>query len=53
MDVDGFLESLKADPAYAGQIVHVHTQPARPAQWAPLPQGLHPGVERTWTICPA
>jgi len=46
MDVDGFLESLKADPAYAGQIVHVHTQPARPAQWAPLPQGLHPGVER-------
>jgi len=45
MDVDTFLQSLKQDPAYAGQIVHVHTEPARIPRWAPLPAGLHPGVQ--------
>ena len=46
MDVEGFLESVKADPAYAGQIVHVHTEPARTPRWAPWPDGLHPDVQR-------
>lgn len=45
MDVDGFLESLKHDPSYAGQIVHVHTEPPRSPCWGPLPAGLHPGVQ--------
>ena len=45
MDVDNFLESLKNDPSYAGQIIHVHTEPARTPQWASLPVGLHPEVQ--------
>ena len=46
MDVDIFLQSLKQDPAYAEQIIHVHTEPARIPRWAPLPEGLHPDVQR-------
>ncbi|MCK4299686.1 MAG: DEAD/DEAH box helicase, partial [Planctomycetes bacterium] len=58
MDVDAFLSSVERDPAYAGQIVHVHTEPARPARWGSMPAGLHPqsgeflaalGVERLYT----
>ena len=45
MDVEGFLQSITQAPDYAGQIVHVHTQPARAAQWAALPDGLHPHVQ--------
>jgi len=44
MDVGAFIESVRQDPAYAGQIVHVHTQPARPPAFAPLPDGLHPAT---------
>ena len=44
MDVDAFLESLKSDPDYQDQIVHVHAEPAREPVWAPLPEGLHAGV---------
>ena len=46
MDVDGFLQSLKRDPAYAGQIAHVHTEPAKVPSWAPLPGGLYSDVRR-------
>ena len=46
MDVDAFLNSVKRGPAYAGQIVHVHTEPARPARWGPMPAGLHPDSQR-------
>jgi DEAD/DEAH box helicase domain-containing protein len=34
MDVDAFLEEIRADPEYADQIVHVHVEPARAAQFA-------------------
>ena len=34
MDVQRFLAALKADPAYADQIVHVHESPAREARCA-------------------
>ncbi len=44
MDVEAILEAVRQDPAYAGQIVHVHTQPARPPVFAPLPEGLHPAA---------
>ena len=44
MDVNAFLDDLRSDPAYAGQIVHVHTEPARDATWAPLPARLLPEV---------
>lgn len=40
MDVQQFLQSLRDSPDYRGQIVHVHTQPARDPIWAPLPEGL-------------
>lgn len=40
MDVQAFLDTLKADPAYAGQIVHVHREPAREPVWAPPPEAL-------------
>ncbi len=43
MDVDAFLRELRADPAYAGQIVHVHEVPARRADWAPV---NHPALAR-------
>ena len=42
MDVDAFLTSLREDPAYAGQIVHVHTQAAVAVRWGSMPAGLHP-----------
>ncbi len=44
MDVDGFLESLRRDPGYRDQIVHVHAEPAREPSWAPVPDGLHPAL---------
>jgi len=44
MDVDGFLESLRRDPGYRDQIVHVQAEPAREPSWAPVPEGLHPAV---------
>ena len=34
MDVDAFLDEIRAKPDYAGQIVHVHTTPARPGRYA-------------------
>jgi DEAD/DEAH box helicase domain-containing protein len=46
MDVQGFLDELRSDPAYAGQIVHVHTEPPRLPVWADLPDGLLPDVAR-------
>ena len=46
MDVDAFLQSLREDPAYAGQIVHVHTEPGRDPNWGPMPSGLRPEVRR-------
>ena len=44
MDVEAFLESIRCDPAYAGQIVHVHFEPGTAACWADIPSGLHPGA---------
>jgi len=44
MDVEAFLQSLRQAPEYAGQIVHVHTEPARSPRCAPLPEGLRPEV---------
>ena len=46
MDVQGFLDGLRKDPSYAGQIVHVHTEPAREPEWADLPDDLAPDVAR-------
>ena len=45
MDVKLFLDALTKDPEYKDQIAHIHTQPAREAQLADLPDGLHPGCE--------
>ena len=45
MDVQLFLDSLTNDPDYKDQIAHIHTQPAREAQLADLPEGLHPGCD--------
>jgi len=42
MDVEGFLESLKRDPDYADQIVHVRTEPVRTPHWVELPEALRP-----------
>jgi len=44
MDVTAFLDELRSSPEYAGQIVHVHVEPPRQARWAPIPDGLSPGV---------
>jgi len=44
MDVEGFLEAVRRDPGYAGQIAHVHTVPARAPRWAALPDVLLPEV---------
>ena len=41
--VESFLDDLRKDPAYQGQIAHIHTQPPREARLAELPAGLHPG----------
>jgi DEAD/DEAH box helicase domain-containing protein len=46
MDVAAFLQGLRDDPGYADQIAHVHTEPAREAQYAELPPHLLPGVRR-------
>lgn len=45
MNVETFLESIKQDPSYAGQIVHVHREPAREPVWVPPPDGLNPIVK--------
>ncbi len=45
MDVDAFLDNLKQDPGYAGQIVHVQQQPARDAVWGVFPPDLLDGVK--------
>lgn len=36
MNVDLFLEELRNDPMYAGQIVYVHDQPAQAGEFVPL-----------------
>jgi len=46
MDVDIFLQSLKDEPEYADQIVHVHTEPARVPDWVSVPVELSPDVQR-------
>ena len=46
MDAQAFLKSLEDDPGYAGQIVHRHTEPAAPPQWAPVPSQLASDVHR-------
>jgi len=46
VDVQHFLQRLTECPSYAGQIVHVHTEPAREAGWSELPEGLLPDVVR-------
>ena len=46
MDADAFLESVRSDPAYSGQIVHVHRVPPRDPQWAEPPEGLRPEIRR-------
>src|SRR5688500_1679688 len=47
MDFESFLQTIRADPHYAGQIAHVERLPARPPRYAepaqPLPAPL-PGV---------
>jgi len=40
MDVDRFLDDLRAAPDYADQIVHVHVEPARDAIFADPPPAL-------------
>jgi DEAD/DEAH box helicase domain-containing protein len=40
MNVTAFLESLQTDPAYRGQIVHMHEMPKQEAVYTPLPEGL-------------
>ena len=58
MNVDAFLAELRSDPNYAGQIVHVHEEPARAAAHGGLPHSLSPsacklltdiGIERLYT----
>jgi DEAD/DEAH box helicase domain-containing protein len=44
LDVKRFLEELRNDPSYAGQIVHTHVAPARDAEWAPLPEDVSPHI---------
>ena len=44
MDVERFLDELRRDRDYAGQIVHIETIPAREARLADLPEDLLPGV---------
>jgi DEAD/DEAH box helicase domain-containing protein len=56
MDVQAFLHSIQSDPRYAGQIVHVHEVPPRPARTAdpaalppPYPELLpRIGVPHPW-----
>jgi DEAD/DEAH box helicase domain-containing protein len=46
MNVQGFLETLKQDPEYAGQMVHVRTEAVRAPLWSPLLGNLRPEVVR-------
>ena len=45
MDVNAFLEELRQDPTYAGQIIHIHVEAARPATYAsprvPMPPAIN------------
>jgi DEAD/DEAH box helicase domain-containing protein len=36
MNVDRFLDELRSGPDYAGQIVHIHDEPAHPGAFVPL-----------------
>ena len=44
MDVDAFLDALRGEAAYAGQIVHLHVEPARPATFGTPGTPLSPDV---------
>ena len=44
MNVGPFLDSLRSDPSYDGQIVHVHTEPSRSPTWGSIPERLLPPV---------
>ncbi len=46
MDVDGFLDQIKADPDYAGQIVYVRRIEAREPRYADPARPLSPAVRR-------
>lgn len=46
MDVQRFLDRLRNDRSYKGQIVHVESIPARPARFGKLVTPLHPAVQR-------
>jgi DEAD/DEAH box helicase domain-containing protein len=41
------IERLRSDPRYAGNVVSWHVQEARPAEWAPWPDWVHPDLLRT------
>ena len=49
MDVESFLDEIRSAPTYAGQIVHVHTVPARRGRYAdtarPLPAPVRAALE--------
>jgi len=58
MDAAAFLDRLRADPEYRGQIAHVHRLEARPARYAALDPPLAPplhealatrGIDRLYT----
>src|SRR3954470_8344151 len=58
MDFERFLEAIRADPHYRGQIAHIERLPSRPARFAdpahplspPLPGVLAAlGIERLYT----
>ncbi len=44
MTVAKLLSAWRADPEIAGNVEAWQTIPARPAQFAPLPEGLHPSL---------
>lgn len=44
MNVEEFIEEIRADPAYADQIVHVHRVEPRPAMFADHPPEVAPPV---------
>ena len=46
MDTQRFLDRLKRSPDYKGQIVHIETIPARPAQFADLDAPLPPRLSQ-------
>ncbi len=45
MDFRAYLEEIRSSPAYAGQVVHVHEEPARPARYADPARPLSPQAE--------